>query len=54
MNLWNNKLSSVASSRHQEFQGRREYGNFAKLYVKEEEDDKPVLKEEVKMKVESR
>lgn len=54
LNLWNNKNSSTASSRHQEFHGRREYGNFAKLYVKEEEDDKNGIKEDVKMKVETR
>jgi len=54
LNLWNSKLSTAASSRHQEFHGRREYGNFAKLYVKEAEDDKLPSKEEVKMKVESR
>jgi len=54
LNMWNSKLSSVASSRHQEFNGRREYGNFAKLYVKEEEDEKPAMKEEVKTKVEPR
>ena len=52
--MWNSKLSSVASSRHQEFNGRREYGNFAKLYVKEEEDEKPAMKEDVKTKVEPR
>jgi len=54
LNLWNNKISSTAASRHQEFHGRREYGNFAKLYVKEEDEDKNGLQEDVKLKVETR